>query len=430
MPNSDEFITYETEHLTPELIAVRLSDASWITDPEALKILILDITALLIRFNTDTYKGTEFLEAYNSIVALLRPLIDSGFINLKSTNIQGRNFISISTDGAIATANIENGLEGKGRKVKTDHLFVHAHYDVVPPLEKLGGFSPFVTSDLNLLAGRGAFDMKSQIAIIIMLFYYCSFKGLTAITINISAWEEQASRNDKNFLNCSGLINVDLEPTGNWFGVPVNGIEYTKAFIVEFHESVRLEPGEHIKMINEIKQVLAEAGLKAQMALNDMDFTICLEDNNKVAEKFKQEAQDKVLDILEKYNINLLGYDMKNALGFNSRVTRTARSIIKDAFSHITPRAFESDDPRSNTVVENIDKGFGSLFGVFNTALTLSGNSNFSMNTIIFGPHDNIRHTDVEILEVAQAIDIFWSLTKLAHGVIERRDNLISELEA
>lgn len=51
----------DTSILTPHRLARRLSEGSWIDDYEQTKQLILDLSALFISYNTETYSGDGFI---------------------------------------------------------------------------------------------------------------------------------------------------------------------------------------------------------------------------------------------------------------------------------------------------------------------------------------------------------------------------------
>lgn len=422
----------DTSILTPHRLARRLSEGSWIDDYEQTKQLILDLSALFISYNTETYSGDGFIGFYECLDILLMPLINEGFIQTKSVTWYDRKFLCISN----SVENCNNVIRNSNETKLFHGVLLHAHCDVVKPKEPLGTFDTYYAPDSENFFGRGSCDMKSQIALLILLLYTLKKRNYNNVTVLISSDEEQASRNQfEYFKRVRGLINIDLEPASLVYGNLANQIDDSRFSIFYFSDELddkNLEP----YIIKNLTDYLKGFEMDFHISLSSDNlciFVSSLEDPKKIL-RFNQEPSRRgIIKILSSSNIRVCDtYFNLPEKKFSSTPTSTGLKVLRQSLELGYGKEYVVTYPAITGFKYNSDGSF-TLCGNFQSAFTLhahckKGNKQEAFNNIFIGSiPDRGRHSRYEMANLTELHGCLKFLEVVCSKTQENMGKLIQE---
>lgn len=246
-----------------ELVAELQNVSAWSRNPDIGLRLLEKIAAFFITLDTRglvskdnlTYVGKDLTRNFPmAIEILLAPLVDSGFLKISKIS-KAHPVLMIHHCEDEKVENLKSHLIIPNKVFETvivNKPLIHAHFDTVDFVGKLGSNIPLKNKRTDILYGRGSNDMKGQVAMLIMLLYKLAYEGCTNFFIVLGSNEEFGINEDADiFKRLRTPVTFDIEPTGHHSGVFANKIGPTKALI---SRSIRLTEQSAFEISNEITE--------------------------------------------------------------------------------------------------------------------------------------------------------------------------------
>ena len=209
--------------LTPFEITSRLIKLNASTSDDDLAILIKDISALIISYDTVTGELKDGLFLLAAIEQLLQPLLSDKYIKLRIEGLVANNHMIpftfiYSPEEEEVIREVESTWMNRSGTVEINVPVVHAHIDTTTLIEPFSSTTTYIDNNENtpdsLLFGRGANDMKSQIAVMIISLYLLHSINEKPPIMVLSSDEEQGIPYSRDLFATMYLRNlvIDLEP--------------------------------------------------------------------------------------------------------------------------------------------------------------------------------------------------------------------------
>ncbi|MFS8131504.1 MAG: M20/M25/M40 family metallo-hydrolase [Candidatus Dojkabacteria bacterium] len=239
--------------LTSREIVERLTRIDVQTSDDDLARLIKDMSAMFVSYNTVTgNKSSEVLQLVSLISQLVEPLLSNNYIKWRGEAVpferRSLPFIFImppeEEDTVKQIASRYYGLSNLNSPVTVKIPLLHAHMDTTHLIEEYGALTTYIKNEDNLqdslLYGRGVVDMKSQIAVIVVLLYLLHSLGKNPPMILLTADEEYSSPASLGMLSYiyPTNLNIDFEPSDPEYYVD----EISPTVILEYMLGDRKKP--------------------------------------------------------------------------------------------------------------------------------------------------------------------------------------------
>lgn len=399
-----------------ELITADLTDRA-ITDR-----LITDIFSQLNFLNLVTNVGTDFGNLEKLVSALLAPLIQKGFIELKIRHVNRKPFFLISAPESGADRIFSKGKE----QIFINNLLIDAHADVVPYGFFSNGESIIqIDSENNeYIFGRGANDMLTQVAVIIVLLYRLYRANVGPPVVTISTDEELANPGQKKFYKrISVPAAISLEPTGTLRGGVVNEIMQSKTILFKKVKRQGYTSAEIQRFLSSyFKEIPYFARLTINAYFDDGNIYMAFTPGNLSDYKLRDlygtfAALCRELGIIEEDSL-LYSVKPDNADHYYSQVDPEIKSTILDAVESSYGEAeLIEDDNSLTTALKGKDKDLYALANSFQCSLGLHLPSKERNTVIVSFPERGGRHTDSEHFKVGEPSELLESLFNIVKNI-------------
>jgi acetylornithine deacetylase/succinyl-diaminopimelate desuccinylase-like protein len=362
---------------------------SWINDPENAITIITDIIALLI--SKDTRGSKPYLEAGvdlqcfpEVIKELLNPLIECGFLEVEILERANPIVIIHPCSKEIVTKikelPTEVDFDNLAPPIYIPQVLLFAHFDTYGFAEPMGKNVALKSNDL--IYGRGANDMKGQIAMLIMTLYALNRIGSRDFFVILSSNEEYNAISDEFlFYNIKANLAFDLEPTSTVSGALVT--QFAKTLYVDFSTSTKLSAKELAKYDPGFKRLIEiVTELLIRIKITNTSFFISFTNKHEVSITFSKVLEAEEIQCIveglsyyfsELCNGGSLFVEGSLTLGADIEISPNANQIIRRAKleSGLEQVAY-SRTPMHNTGLLNNEIGFQTIYGNFATQLQLT----------------------------------------------------------